>query len=83
MKITAENDRLLLRTDIETCEECVGAVKVIASTEKPEVVKRILDHRQNGSELPQSASHPVLAPPLHPKLDRPWLLAQPQGSDTE
>ena len=30
--------------DIETCERCGGAVKVIASIEDPAVVKQLLEH---------------------------------------
>lgn len=30
--------------DVETCTECGGHLKVIASIEDPEVIKQILDH---------------------------------------
>ena|GEM_PF-3037172 len=36
---------------------------VIASIEDLAVVKRILDHLENRTKSPQSASHPVRAPP--------------------
>ena len=67
----AQRLKRVFKIDIETCEQCGGAVKVIACIEEPEVVKRILDHLQNRSESPQPASHPVRAPPPHPELDRP------------
>ncbi len=54
---------------IETCEQCGGAVKVIASIEDPVVIKQILDHLENRTKSPQPVSHPVRAPPAHPELD--------------
>ena len=67
----AQRLKCVFKIDIETCEQCGGAVKMIACIKEPEVVKRILDHLQNRSESPQPASHPVHAPPPHPELDRP------------
>jgi len=58
---------------IETCEQCGSAVKVIASIEDPVVIKQILDHLENRTKSPQSASHPVRAPPAHPELDSPCI----------
>jgi hypothetical protein len=46
-------------------------VKVIASIEDPVVIRQILDHLENRTESPQSASHPVRAPPAHPEPDQP------------
>jgi hypothetical protein len=36
--------------DITTCEECGGAVKVIASIEDPAMIKQILAHLERKSE---------------------------------
>jgi len=33
----------VFKIDIETCEQCGGAVKVIASIEDPVVIKQILN----------------------------------------
>jgi len=67
----AQRLKRVFKIDIETCEQCGGAVKVIASIEDPTVIKRILDHLENRTESPQPISHPVRAPPTHPELDRP------------
>ena len=34
----------VFRIDVEVCEHCGGAVKIIASIERPEVIERILRH---------------------------------------
>ena len=35
----------VFKIDIETCGECGGAVKIIASIEDPAVIRRILQHQ--------------------------------------
>jgi hypothetical protein len=41
--------------DIERCARCGGPLKVIASIEDPEVIQRILAHRQErGEDAPVS-----------------------------
>ena len=60
---------LVFKIDIETCEQCGGAVRVIACIENPVVIKQILDSLENRTESPQPASHPVRAQPAHPELD--------------
>ena len=40
--------------DIETCEQCGGAIKVIASIEDSAVIQEILGHLQNRTESPQT-----------------------------
>ena len=51
--------------EIESCEHCGGAVKIIASIEDPQVIGRILKHlgldgsNAHGQQLP-----PVRAPPI-------------------
>ena len=50
-----QNDALrgrLLNGNIETCEHCGGAVKVIASIEDPIAIKKILAHLDRRSRLP-------------------------------
>jgi len=63
--------RWVFKIDIETCEQCGGAVKVIVSIEDPVVIKQILDSLENRTKSTRSASHPVRAPPSHPELDQP------------
>ncbi|MFQ5636329.1 MAG: hypothetical protein ACE5G3_13490 [Gammaproteobacteria bacterium] len=48
--------------DIETCRQCTGRLRVIASLEDPAVIERILEHlgRDTGSVDPV---HPSRAPP--------------------
>lgn len=41
---TAQRLKRVFHIDIETCSECGGAVKVIASIEDPVVIKKILAH---------------------------------------
>ena len=48
--------------DIETCQQCGGAVKVVACIEDPAVIKQILDYLQKHSESAHPLSHPVRAP---------------------
>lgn len=40
----AQRLKRVFKIDIETCGNCGGAVKVIASTEDPTVIKQILEH---------------------------------------
>jgi hypothetical protein len=49
--------------DIETCEQCGGAVKVIASIEDPLVIQKILSHLNTKNDevvelLPQQSRAP-------------------------
>jgi hypothetical protein len=48
--------------DIETCDYCGGAVKIIACIEDAAVIKKILTHRECGISE-QGASPPSRAPP--------------------
>jgi hypothetical protein len=66
----AQRLKRVFTIDIETCEQCGGAVKVIASIEDPAVIRQILDHLQNRTESPQTVSHPVRAPPAYPEPDQ-------------
>ena len=59
----AQRLRRVFRIDIETCEHCGGAVKVIASIEDPVVIQRILDHLERRSTTAQASPHAARAPP--------------------
>ena len=53
--------------EIERCEHCGGAVKIIASIEDPEVIGRILEYLGlDGSEAPSQKLPPARAPPSGP-----------------
>lgn len=39
--------------DIETCPECGGKLRVIASIEEPALIRKILDHVQRREALPE------------------------------
>ena len=51
--------------DIETCNECSGDVKIIASMEDPEVIRKILAHLDvkavHADLLPQCRAPPGMA----------------------
>ena len=47
----AQRLRRVFNIDLETCSECGGAVKIIASIEDPAVIKKILDHLQEKAAL--------------------------------
>ena len=54
----------LVKTDIEICEHCGGAVKVIASIEDPAVIKTILEHLARQAEAATLGFRPFArAPP--------------------
>ncbi len=46
----AKRLKRVFNIDIAICEECGGAVKVIASIEDPAVIKQILAHLQRKAE---------------------------------
>jgi hypothetical protein len=54
--------------DIQTCQACGGAMKVIACIEDPAVIKKILDHLKKKEEankpnpLPESRAPPLGRP---------------------
>ena len=62
----AQRLKRVFRIDIETCEHCGGAVKIIASIEDPAVIDKILSHLTRREALrtsPQAARAP---PPINP-----------------
>ena len=52
----------VFKIDIETCEHCGGAVKIIASIEDPVVIRKILEDLKR-RESTRCTSHAPRAPP--------------------
>ena len=63
----AQRLRRVFAIDIETCRQCGGHLRVIASIEAPAVIERILEHlgRDAGCVDP---AHPGRAPPKGDRL---------------
>ena len=60
----AQRLKRVFNIDIETCEHCGGAVKVIASIEDPAVIKQILKHLDRRAQATPPAFRPFArAPP--------------------
>jgi hypothetical protein len=62
----AQRLKRVFGTDLERCEQCGGAVKVIASIEDPEVIAvilqhQVLDRRADSHPRPPAARAPPLA----------------------
>jgi len=61
----AQRLKRVFNIDIETCQECGGAMKVIACIEDPVVIKKILDHLKQKDKanepnpLPESRAPPA------------------------
>ena len=58
----AKRLKRVFRIDIETCEHCGGAVKIIASIEDPAVIDKILSHL-NGRDALWTTPQAARAPP--------------------
>ena len=58
----------VFKIDIEICEHCGGAVKVIASIEEPSVIKKILDHLARRAEATTPAFRPFARAPPQQQL---------------
>ena len=58
----------LVKIDIEICEHCGGAVKVIASIEDPAVIKQILDHFARRAEAATPVLRSFARAPPHQQL---------------
>ena len=58
----AQRLRRVFAIDIETCRQCGGKLRVIASIEAPAVIERILEHLGRDAGSVDSA-HPGRAPP--------------------
>jgi hypothetical protein len=80
----AQRLKRVFAIDIETCRQCGGHLRVIASIEQPAVIERILDHLGHTAEVierildhlghtaetvdPPHSSHPSRAPPQGDRL---------------
>ena len=63
----AQRLKRVFAIDIETCRQCGGKLRVIASIEQPAVIERILDHLGHTVETVDPA-HPSRAPPQGDRL---------------
>jgi hypothetical protein len=63
----AQRLKRVFAIDIETCRQCGGKLRVIASIEEPAVIERILDHLGHTAE-PVDPAHPSRAPPQGDRL---------------
>jgi len=63
----AQRLKRVFAIDIETCRQCGGRLRVIASIEQPPVIARILGHLGR-STTAVDPTHPSRAPPGHPRL---------------
>jgi len=63
----AQRLKRVFAIDVETCRQCGGKLRVIASIEQPAVMERILDHLGHTAETVDPA-HPSRAPPQGDRL---------------
>jgi len=63
----AQRLKRVFAIDIETCQQCGGRLRVIASIEEPAVIERILEHLGHTAE-PVDPAHPSRAPPKGDRL---------------
>ncbi len=63
----AQRLKRVFAIDIETCRQCGGRLRVIASIEQPAIIERILDHLGHTQE-PIDPAHPSRAPPQGDRL---------------
>jgi len=63
----AQRLKRVFAIDIETCRQCGGKLRVIASIEEPAVIERILEHLGRDAETVDPA-HPSRAPPQGDRL---------------
>ena len=60
----AQRLKRVFNIDIETCQACGGAMKVIAAIEDPTVIRKILEHLEHNAPTTVPASLPQpRAPP--------------------
>ena len=66
----AQRLKRVFAIDIETCRQCGGTLRVIASIEEPAVIERILEHLRHTAEPvdPAHSSHPSRGPPQGDRL---------------
>ena len=58
----------VFKIDIQICEHCGGAVKIISSIEDPAVINKILDHLARRAEAATPASRPFARAPPQQQL---------------
>ena len=59
----------LVNIDVQTCDDCGGAVKIIAAIEDPTAIRKILDHLEDHGAMPQAYHRPaVRGPPRQQRL---------------
>ena len=58
----AQRLKRVFRIDIEVCEHCGGAVRIIASIEDPAVIEKILTHIER-RDAASASPHAPRAPP--------------------
>ena len=58
----AQRLKRVFRIEIETCEHCGGAVRIIASIEDPAVIEKILAHIER-RDAAAASPHAPRAPP--------------------
>ena len=63
----AQRLKRVFAIDIETCRQCGGHLRIIASIEEPAVIERILEHLGRDAETVDPA-HPSRAPPRGDRL---------------
>jgi len=63
----AQRLKRVFAIDIETCRQCGGRLRVVASIEEPTVIERILKHL-GGETVPVDPAHPSRAPPRSDRL---------------
>jgi len=63
----AQRLKRVFAIDIETCRQCGGRLRVIASIEEPAVIERILKHLGREA-VPVDPAHPSRAPPRSDRL---------------
>jgi len=64
----AQRLKRVFRIDIDTCEHCGGAVRIIASIEDPAVIEKILAHTERRDA---ASPHAPRAPPATSGGDSP------------
>ena len=63
----AQRLKRVFAIDIQTCRQCGGRLRVIASIEEPAVIQRILKYL-GGEAVPVDPAHPSRAPPRTDRL---------------
>ncbi len=57
----AQRLKRVFAIEIETCARCQGRLRVIASIEEPEVIARILAHRERSQDMAEPEHWPMAA----------------------